>query len=472
MPHLLAGFVSAHGPVQSGTAFTSVSHRPCEKCTMRLRRNPLGVDHASQMPSPLVPSVPSSACTRGARSASFTLAVVGFTLGQRFLRKRRLGARLSAVTCRARGGDRDFYEVLGVGRNASEKDVKSAFRKLARKWHPDVNKEAGAQEKFQEVARAYEVLSDSEKRQRYDQFGEAGVDGMGRGGFSGFSGMGLEEILSQMFGGMGVNVNFGFGGNRQQQQEGSQRGSDQHAEIEIPFLSACFGTEETVQFSRLRACTVCEGSGKKEGMEEQQCRKCGGQGRTVRVMQTPFGVMQSQSTCDECGGDGLDASCRCSMCGGAGTESEDREISVKIPPGCDNDDKLRVRFEGDVGQEDELAGDLYVTIKVRASPEFVRDRFDIYTEKELSFYDAILGADIQVSTVHGDITVRIPPETQPATRFRIQGRGVPKLGEKGQYGDHYVTVNLKMPSNIPLEDQAQLETLRQAERARMKASKS
>lgn len=360
----------------------------------------------------------------------------------------------------------DFYETLGVSRSASEKDIKSAFRKLARQWHPDVNKEPGAQEKFQEIARAYEVLSDSQKRQRYDQFGEAGVSGMGAGGGPDMSSVNLEDILGDLFGsafGGGMGGFGGMGGRGQQRgrRDGPQKGSDLQSEIEIPFMDACFGGERKVQVRREEVCPACDGNGMRKDATETRCRTCNGRGVTMQVMQTPLGVMQTQQVCPSCQGSGIDPSALCTNCRGKGTETQVKTVSVKVPAGVDDGNQMRVRGEGDKGVKGGPPGDLYITARVKPSPNFERQGADIYTEATIDVFDAILGTTVQVETIDGNVEIKVPAGTQPETRMRIRNRGVPKLGKSGERGDHYINVKVAMPKSLSPEQRTLVENLKE-----------
>jgi molecular chaperone DnaJ len=349
--------------------------------------------------------------------------------------------------------------VLGVSRSASERDVKTAFRKLARQYHPDVNKEPGAQEKFQSIARAYEVLSDAQKRQRYDQFGEAGVSGMGAG--PDLSGVNLEDILGDVFGSFfGGGMPGGMGGmggrgRRGGPNKGPQKGSDLQSQVEFPFEVACFGGEQKLQVRREEACAECKGAGTKPDVGSTQCKTCNGSGMTVQVMQTPLGVMQTQQACPTCQGSGIDPSALCGTCRGKGTKPEVKEVTVKVPPGCAAGNQLRVRGEGDKGTKGGPAGDLYISVSVLPSQDFEREGFDIYTESSVSIFDAMLGTTMVVKTIDGEAEIKIPAGTQPETRMRIRTRGVPKLGKQGERGDHYITVKVNVPKKLS-DDQKKL----------------
>lgn len=373
-------------------------------------------------------------------------------------------SRPAGVVARRAG---DFYETLGVSRGASEKDIKSAFRKLARQWHPDVNKEPGAQEKFQEIARAYEVLSDSQKRQRYDQFGEAGVSGMGAGGGPDMSSVNLEDLLGDLFGsafgGGGMGGFGGMGGRGQQRarRDGPQKGSDLQSEVEFPFEVACFGGERKVQVRREEVCTACGGNGMRKDATETRCRTCNGQGATLQVMQTPLGVMQTQQVCPSCRGSGVDPSAVCTSCRGKGTQTEIKEVSVKVPAGVDDGNQMRVRGEGDKGVKGGPPGDLYITARVKPSPNFDRQGADIYTEATIDVFEAILGTTVKVETIDGDAEIKVPVGTQPETRMRIRNRGVPKLGRNGERGDHYINVKVVVPKSLSPDQRKLVESLKE-----------
>eukprot|EP00440_Ansanella_granifera_P007458 gb/GFBE01008074.1/.p1 GENE.gb/GFBE01008074.1/~~gb/GFBE01008074.1/.p1 ORF type:complete len:468 (+),score=91.88 gb/GFBE01008074.1/:1-1404(+) len=411
------------------------------------------------MTVPTVPASPASASRPRTMSSSANASIGAFAgvavgLGRRAMRR-------GAVARRAG----DYYEVLGVSKGANEREIKSAFRKLARQWHPDVNKEPGAQEKFQEIAKAYEVLSDSQKRQRYDQFGEAGVSGMGGG--PDISGMNLDDILGDVFsqffsGSAGMGGMGGMGGRRRGAPKGPQKGSDLQCEVEFPFEVACFGGDRPVQVRREETCETCTGSGIKKGAEKNKtCRGCQGSGVTVQVMQTPLGVMQTQQVCPSCNGSGIEPSATCPDCRGKGTRPEVKEVTVKVPAGCDDGNQLRVRGEGDKGTKGGPAGDLYIAVKVQPSREFQREGYDIYNEKPISVFDAMLGTTVTVKTIDGDAEIKVPAGTQPETRMRIRNRGVPKLGRGGERGDHYITMKIEVPKKLTESQQKLVSQLKE-----------
>ena len=381
---------------------------------------PLLSREAAQLPSskPSIRSVPN----RDSFLAGSSCQTIGFVLGMTFIRSRQWQKCGGLARC-ARGV-MDYYEVLGVSKSANEREIKSSFRKLARKYHPDINKEPGAQEKFQLIAKAYEVLSDTQKRQQYNHFGEGGLSGMSSG--PDLSEVDLDDILgdvfSSFFGGRprgddGGFEGVGFGGaaaargRRSSRARGrkarAQRGADLECKVEIPFQVACFGGRHVVHINREEVCETCNGHGINPGAEKtQQCRKCEGSGVTVRFMQTPLGGMQTQQVCSKCKGSGIDPAATCSACGGKGTQSMRREVAVNIPVGCNAGSKLRVRGEGDKGARGGPPGDLYIMLKIGQSDEFVRDGTDIYSEQVVSVFDAMLGTSLQIRTVDGEATVK------------------------------------------------------------------
>lgn len=296
----------------------------------------------------------------------------------------------------------DYYEILGVSRSAHEREIKACFRKLARKYHPDVNNDPGALEKFQEIAKAYEILSDASKREQYNRFGEGAVSSSAG---PDLSSMDLNDILGDVFnsfyngspGGPGVRARA-----KTAKPRGAKKGADLQCKIEVPFDLACFGGSHTIQVQREETCKSCGGHGiTPDVSKHQRCPKCNGTGSIAQVMQTPLGVMQTQLVCPKCGGTGIDPAACCSSCGGKGTQTRAVEISVNIPAGCNMGSQLRIKGEGDKGVRGGPPGDLYITLKVSSSREFVRDGTDVYNEKVISVFDAMLGTLVRVNTVDG-----------------------------------------------------------------------
>ncbi|MBO8168817.1 MAG: molecular chaperone DnaJ [Thermoanaerobacteraceae bacterium] len=345
---------------------------------------------------------------------------------------------------------RDYYEVLGVSRDASQEEIKKAYRKLARKYHPDVNPgDKEAEKRFKEIKEAYEVLSNSEKRARYDQFGHAGMGD--EGGFGGFGGAhdfgGFEDIFDMFFGG-------GFGGSRAQRHQGPQRGADLKTELEITFEEAAFGAEKEITVPRLETCRQCGGSGAQPGTHPETCPVCHGTGQIRISPKTPFGMFQTVKTCHNCHGEGTVIKTPCRECGGKGRVRRERKIEVKVPPGVDTGSRLRVAAGGESGINGGPPGDLYVFIKVKPHRHFKRDGNNVIYELPITFTQAALGCDIEVPTLDGKITFTIPEGTQTGTTFRLRGKGIPKLQGYGR-GDQLVKVEVITPTNLT-EKQKQL----------------
>lgn len=341
---------------------------------------------------------------------------------------------------------RDFYEVLGVGRSATDEEIKKAYRKLAKKYHPDLNPDdKSAEQKFKEVSEAYEILSDKEKRSRYDQFGHAGVDpnfGAGGGGFGGgFGGFDMGDIFGDIFGGFG-----GFGGNRSTRR-GPQRGSDVSTSVTISFEEAVFGCEKEINLSRIEVCPDCNGSGAKQGTELSTCTVCGGRGQVTTTQRTILGNMQTVTTCSACGGKGKIAKDPCPKCAGKGRVKKARKIKVKIPAGIDDGQTISLSGQGNAGETGAPSGDLYVSVYVKPSQDFERNGFDVSYKMDISFAEAALGATVEVPTLDGKVKYEIPEGTQPGTVFRFKGKGVPYLKRNGR-GDQYVMVNVVVPKHL------------------------
>jgi len=350
----------------------------------------------------------------------------------------------------------DFYDTLGVSRGASESDIKKAFRNQARKYHPDVNPDGA--EKFKEVSRAYEVLSDPALKQRYDQFGEAGLGGSGGGGGYGGAGMDVDlgDIFETFFGGGG-----GGRGAQTRQQTGPRRGDDLRFDLEVDLLTACFGGEEKVRVRHLETCDTCTGSGVKPGAKVTTCSQCKGSGFVTQVAQTPFGAFQSRTTCPNCRGTGQSVSEYCGTCSGQGLLEKAKQVKVKIPCGVENNNRLRVRGEGDAGPKGGPAGDLYVFLTVKKDPLFRREGMDIYSDISISYLDAILGTDKQtVKIIDGTVDIKVPAGTQPGTILRVRGKGAPKLNNQEMRGDHYVTVKVEIPKQVSGKEKELFEQLK------------
>ncbi|HIZ55701.1 MAG TPA: molecular chaperone DnaJ [Firmicutes bacterium] len=352
---------------------------------------------------------------------------------------------------------RDYYESLGISKTASEDEIKKAYRQLAKKYHPDLNpgdKEAEA--RFKEINEAYEVLSDSQKRARYDQFGHAGVDPSAAGGYGGGYSGGvnmdfgdLGDIFESFFGGFG-------GGGRRANPNAPRKGEDVYSSIAVSFLEACKGVRKEVTVNRMDTCPDCHGSGAASGSSPQTCPDCHGTGQ-VRVQQrTPFGTVASTRTCSRCSGKGKIIDNPCKSCGGTGRKGIKKTISVDIPAGIDDGQTIAVRGQGDAGINGGTAGSLNITVTVRPDPIFRRDGFDILCEVPITYLQAVLGDEIVVPTIDGKVQYTVPEGTQPGTTFRLRGKGVPYLNGRGR-GDQLVTVTIEVPANL---NKAQKDALR------------
>lgn len=332
---------------------------------------------------------------------------------------------------------RDYYDVLGVGKDASGDDVKKAYRQLARKYHPDVNKEADAESKFKEVKEAYDVLSDDGKRSTYDRFGHVDPNqGMGGGGAGDFGG-GFGDIFDMFFGG---------GGGRRD-PNAPQRGNDLQYTMTVEFKEAVFGKETEITIPRTENCDPCHGTGAKPGTKPETCTVCKGSGQQEVVQNTPFGRMVNRRACSNCSGTGRVIKEKCGTCHGAGKVKKQRKISFKIPAGVDDGAQIRLSGEGEGGLRGGPAGDLYVVIRVKSHEFFERENDDIYCEVPLSFVQAALGDEIEIPTLTEKIKLKIPAGTQTGTYFRIKGKGVPKLRGYGQ-GDQHVKVTVVTPTKL------------------------
>ena len=344
---------------------------------------------------------------------------------------------------------RDYYEVLGLQKGASDDEIKKAYRKVAKDCHPDLHpgdKDKEAQ--FKEANEAYSVLSDPDKKAKYDQFGFAGVDsnyGAGAGGFTGDFGD-LGDIFGDIFGSAFGGGFGGFGG-RTQTRSGPQKGENLRVRLAISFEEAAFGCQKEINVTRVDACPDCKGTGCAPGTTAEVCPDCKGTG-SVRVQQrTMFGVMQSTSACTRCGGTGKVIHTPCSKCRAAGSVRVQKRLSVSIPAGIDDGETVSLRSQGNAGKNGGPAGDLYVTVQVRPSPVFQREGTNVYISTRLSFVQAALGAEIEVPTLDGNVTLNIPEGTQTGSVFRLRGKGIPSLRGAGR-GDQYVTVDLETPKNL------------------------
>ena len=347
----------------------------------------------------------------------------------------------------------EFYDRLGVSKDAQQAEIKKAYRKMSKKYHPDINKEPGAEEKYKEIQEAYETLGDEQKRAAYDQYGPAGANGGfggGAGGFGGFDGAGFggfEDIFSSFFGGGGGMRN----------PNAPRQGDDLQYRVNLTFEEAVFGVEKEVVYNRESTCSTCHGSGAKPGTSPVTCSRCHGSGVINVDTQTPLGMMRRQVTCDVCHGKGKEIKEPCHTCHGTGHEKKTHKVSVKIPAGVETGQQIRLQGQGEAGFNGGPYGDLFVIINVLPSNKFERNGSTIYYTMNISFVQAALGDTVEVPTVHGDVEMTIPAGTQTGKTFRLRGKGAPKLHGGGQ-GDQHVTVNIVTPTKL---NDAQVKALKQ-----------
>ncbi len=335
--------------------------------------------------------------------------------------------------------NKDYYEVLGIQKGASDDEIKRAYRKLAMKYHPDKNQgNKEAEDKFKDVNEAYQVLSDPEKKSRYDQFGSADFDGGGFGGFDGFDMGGFGDIFESFFGG---------GGGSSRRRNGPTRGSDIEYNLRLTFEEAVFGVEKEISITRSENCDSCGGSGAQAGTSAKTCPTCSGSGQVRVQRQTPLGNFVSTSTCDRCGGTGKVIETPCNSCSGKGKVRKNRKITVNIPAGVDTGNMMPLRGQGEPGNNGGPTGDLYIKINVTKSQTFERKGNDIYIDSHISMGKATLGAEITVPTIDGNVQYTVPAGTQSGTLFRLRGKGVQRVNSNGR-GDQYVKVIVDIPKKL------------------------
>lgn len=348
---------------------------------------------------------------------------------------------------------RDYYEVLGVDKNADDAEIKKAYRVLAKKYHPDINpgdKEAEA--KFKEASEAYAVLSDHEKRQKYDQFGHAAFDGSGGAGAGGFdfNFEDMGDIFGDIFGGM-------FGGGRSQRNSnGPQNGANLRTSVRVTFEEAAFGCEKEIELTLKDECTTCHGTGAKAGTTPVTCTKCGGKGQIVFTQQSLFGMVRNVQTCPECKGKGKIIKEKCPDCYGTGYKSSRKKIQVSVPAGIDNGQSIRIRGKGEPGINGGERGDLLVEVVVSRHPIFERQDYTIYSTSPITFAQAAMGGDVRIKTIDGDVLFNIKPGTQTNTKIRLKGKGIPTLRNKQVRGDHIVTLIVQVPERMTAEQKEAL----------------
>lgn len=356
---------------------------------------------------------------------------------------------------------RDFYEVLGLQKGASEDEIKKAYRKMAKQYHPDLNPgDKAAEEKFKEVNEAYEVLSDPDKKSRYDRFGHAGVDpnyGAGAGGGGGFGGFGdfggmdfdLGDILGSMFGG-------GFGGSQRRANPNAPRkGSDIRIKAVISFEEAAKGVKKQVTFSRINICGDCHGTGAAPGTQPETCKTCGGSGQVNVQQRTMFGVINTSTTCSACGGKGKTIHTPCSKCRGSGVVPEKVTEQIEIVAGIDDGQTMRISGKGNKGQNGGPSGDLLITVDVRPHPFFTRNGYDVMLEEHVTFAQAALGDTLYVPTLDGKVKFELPAGTQPGSVFRLRGKGIQRVNQKSK-GDMFITIVVDVPTNLNSEQKEML----------------
>ena len=345
----------------------------------------------------------------------------------------------------------DYYDLLGVGRDVDGDTLKRAYRRLARQYHPDINKNPGAEDRFKEIGRAYEILSDPQTRARYDQFGEAGLGGSGMpdmGDMGGFAD--LFETFFSGFGGTSAGA---------RRRRGPQQGEDLRFDLTISFEEAVFGQEREVRIPHLETCDICGGSGAKTGSGPAACSACGGVGQVRRATRTPFGSFTQVAECPNCSGSGQMIADPCNSCGGQGLRQVRKKLRINIPAGVDTGTRLRVASEGNAGQRGGPTGDLYIFLTVKPHPRLQRNGLTITSEVNISYLQAILGDTIEVETVDGDISLEIPAGTQPSAMLTIENYGIPKLGNPVARGNQCVRINVQLPTRLSEDEYKLLEQL-------------
>jgi len=357
---------------------------------------------------------------------------------------------------------KDYYKILGVNKGAQPDEIKKAFRKLAHQYHPD--KKGGDEAKFKEINEAYQVLGDAKKRSQYDQFGSAFENAQAGGGFSGFEGFrdfsgftnGFDvnmDDLGDIFGGIGDI--FGFGGGRAKR---AKRGRDIQTTLAIEFNEAVFGATKEVNLKKTVVCSQCNGTGAEPGAKINTCQNCGGSGKEIKIQRTILGNIQVQTTCSACQGEGRSYSKKCSKCSGLGVAEELVKLNIKIPAGIDNGETIRLTGQGEAGQKGASVGDLYIEIRVNPDKRFVRNGDNILAKAYITFTQAALGDKIDISTIDGEVKLKIPAGTQSGTTFNLRGRGVANLQSRRR-GNHLVEVIIKTPTNLSRKQKQELKDL-------------
>ncbi|KAL9238346.1 hypothetical protein vseg_012779 [Gypsophila vaccaria] len=368
--------------------------------------------------------------------------------------RRARGYKRSLLVVRAA---RNYYSVLGVSESAAKSDIKTAYRKLARTYHPDVNKEPGAEQKFKEISNAYEILSDDKKRSVYDRYGEEGLNnGPSMGGY----GTSIFDELLRNFDGMGMGGSF---------RNGASEGEDLMYTLRLDFKEAVFGVKKDIDITRLENCPTCEGSGAKPGSKSYVCRACNGHGQVVTSMRTPFGIVQQAVACPDCDGMG-ESRTQCTKCRGDGRVKKSKKLNLNIPAGVDTGNQIRCESEGNSGKRGGPPGDLYVALEVREDPVLKRDGDNILCTSNISYLDAILGTVVKVPTVDGMTDLRIPPGTQPNTTLVMSKRGVPVINNRNKRGNQLVKVQVEIPIRLDSEERKLIEELVNLRKAKVSST--
>ncbi|MFV0342940.1 MAG: molecular chaperone DnaJ [Anaerocolumna sp.] len=353
---------------------------------------------------------------------------------------------------------RDYYEVLGLSKSATDDDIKKAYRQLAKKYHPDANPgNAEAEAKFKEASEAYAVLSDGDKRRQYDQFGHSAFDGGAGGGGFDFNNMDMGDIFGDIFGDL-----FGGGRSGRRASNGPMKGPNVRTGIRITFHESVTGVEKELELNLKEECGTCHGSGAKPGTSSETCKKCGGKGQVVYTQQSLFGMVRNVQACPDCNGTGKVIKDKCSDCYGSGYVSKRKKIQVSIPAGIDNGQSIRIREKGEPGTNGGERGDLLVEVTVSRHPIFQRQDYDVYSTAPVSFVQAALGGDVRISTVDGDVLYNVKPGTQTDTKVRLKGKGIPTLRNKQVRGDHYVTLVIQVPTKLSSEQKEILQKFENA----------
>lgn len=357
---------------------------------------------------------------------------------------------------------RDYYEVLGLSKSASEDDIKKAYRKLAKKYHPDINKEADAEAKFKEINEAYEVLSDPQKKATYDQFGHAGMDGFAGSGFGeGFGGMNMDDlgdIFSSFMGGMGGFSGFNFGGRSSSRRTGPIKGDNRYMSMDIEFLDAVHGVDKLINITVDKMCKECNGSGAASASDIETCPTCRGAGRVTRQSRTPFGIIQQQTICPDCNGTGKHVKKNCPHCNGQGYTTVKEQVEVSIPAGINTGQQVRLQGYGERGENGGPNGDLYIEVRVKPHKFFLRDGNNIHIKVPISAIDATLGTVVDVPTAYGDVELTVPAGTQPGQQLRLKGYGIKSL-RSDNVGDQYVDIQIEIPKKLTREEKELYEKL-------------